>query len=101
MTRVTVWVDGDRHSIHAEGHAGDIEACNYITGVLYSLGGFITNEAKRGNTELLQLRMEPGDVVIEAKGGERMETAFEMACVGLLQLRLQRPAAVQVEIVDH
>lgn len=101
MTSITIETEGNRRMLTAKDHAGDIEACNYITGVLYSLGGFIANEAERGNTELLQLRMEPGDVVIEAKGGERMETAFEMACVGLLQLQLQRPAAVQVEIVDR
>ena len=38
MTRVTVWVDGDRHSIHAEGHAGDIEE---ITAAFRKLLGLV------------------------------------------------------------
>lgn len=94
MTRVTVWVDGDRHSIHAEGHAGDIEACNYITGVLYSLAGFATNEVKQGRAKLLKkMLLSPGEVIIDAAGEERLEAAFEMAAVGLLQLQATRPEA--------
>lgn len=94
MTRVTVWVDGDRHSIHAEGHAGDIEACNYITGVLYSLAGFAANEVKQGRAKLLKkMLLSPGEVIIDAAGEERLEAAFEMAAVGLLQLQATRPEA--------
>ncbi len=99
MTRVTVWVDGDRHGIHAEGHAGDIEACNYITGVLYSLAGFTTNEVKQGRAKLLKkMLLSPGEVIIDAAGEERLEAAFEMAVVGLLQLQATRPEAIRVEI---
>lgn len=100
MTKVTVEVRGRRHRLDALGHAGDIEACNYITGVLYSLAGFVANEADRGQAKPLQdLLLDPGEVIINAEGGERLEAAFEMACVGLLQLQAARPDAILVEIV--
>lgn len=101
MTLVSIEVQGRRHRLTAKGHAGDIEACNYITGVLYSLAGFASNEAERNGARLLQLDISPGDVTIDAEGGERLEAAFEMACVGLLQLQGTRPATVQVEIADR
>ena len=99
MTRITIEAEGNRHRLSAMGHADDIEACNYITGVLYSLAGFLTNEEEGGNAVMQQLHIEPGDVVIDADGGERLEAAFEMACVGLLQLQATRPEAVRVELV--
>lgn len=101
MTSIAIERHGNRHRLTARGHADDIEACNYITGVLYSLAGFAANEAERGRAKLLRLETAPGDVTVEAEGGKRMEAAFEMACVGLLQLQAERPAAVCVEIVDR
>lgn len=101
MTRVKILTDGERRTLTARDHAGDIEACNYITGVLYALAGFIANEAEQGRAVLRHMVMEPGAVTIDAKGGERLEAAFEMACVGLLQLQETRPEAIQVEIGDR
>ena len=98
MTRITIEAEGNWHRLSAMGHADDIEACNYITGVLYSLAGFLSNEEAGGDAVVQQLHIEPGDVVIDAEGGERTEAAFEMACAGLLQLQATRPEAVQVKI---
>lgn len=96
MTDVKIACSGKRWSVTAKGHADDIEACNYITGVLYSLAGFATNEAERGKAKLLRADISPGDVTIDATGGARLDAAFEMACIGLLQLQQSRPEAISV-----
>lgn len=98
MTRVQITRSGRRWTVEAMEHAGDIEACNYITGVLYSLAGFAANEAERGRARLLRTDMSPGDVTIDARGGRRLAAAFEMACIGLLQLQKSRPDAISVKV---
>ena len=45
-------------------------------------------------------RATPGEVIIDAAGEDRLEAAFEMAIVGLLQLQATRPEAIQVEIKE-
>lgn len=97
MTSVEITREGKRWIITAKGHADDIEACNYITGVLYSLAGFAANEEERGRAKLLHLEMSPGDVTIDARGGVRLAAAYEMACIGLLQLQEARPRAISVK----
>lgn len=98
MTRVEISSDGGMRRLTATGHAGDVESCNYITGILYALAGFAVNEQERGKAEAPRLEMEPGRVVMELRGGERMDTALEMAAIGLMQLAGTRPGAVSVEI---
>ena len=43
MTKIYAEQDGDRFLINADGHAGDVEACNFINGALYSFAGYVHN----------------------------------------------------------
>ena len=46
------------------------------------------------------MQLDPGDVVLRARGGKRVEAAYDMAIIGLFQLEKQRPELVQIEISE-
>lgn len=47
MTNVTVRQENDRYEITARGHAtGSVGGCAYISGILYSLAGYLVNEGE-------------------------------------------------------
>lgn len=93
MTTVTALDEGDTVTLTARGHSSDVEACNYITGALYSFAHYAANEAS-----LLEFRTkkEAGELHVKARGGEALKGAFESALYGLLALQEQHPEAVQV-----
>lgn len=94
MTRVTAWQEGDRYGIAARGHAtGSVAGCGYISGILYSLVGYLVNERE---VCLDRRRMEPGDVVLRFRGGERARAAYDMAVIGLKQLERSHPELIRV-----
>lgn len=93
MTTVRAETDGDTYTISATGHSSDTEACNFITGALYSFSHYAANEATL--VEFLT-RKEQGELYVKAKGGDGLKGAFESALYGLLALQEQHPEAVQV-----
>ncbi len=94
MTRVSIEHDGDRYRLSARGHAaGSVEGCAFISGILYSLAGYLANEEE---ILLDKRRMEPGDVELRFRGGTRAEAAYEMAVIGLKQLERSFPDVIQV-----
>ena len=100
MTKVYAEKDGNRFLIDAKGHAGDIEACNYITGALYSLAGYVHNAERAGFGTVLTYRTEKtgGNMTLHCTGDQRVEAAFDAAIIGLKQLEQARPNAVTVEL---
>lgn len=94
MTQVTVWQKENRYEIAVQGHAtGSAAGCAYISGILYSLAGYLVNE---GEVRLDRRRMEPGDVVLRFRGGERARAAYDMAVIGLKQLERSHPELIRV-----
>lgn len=68
--------------------------CAYISGILYSLAGYLQNEVW---IQAEERRMEPGDVVLRFRGGKEARAAYEMAVIGLKQLEGSYPEIIRVE----
>lgn len=99
MTRVYIETDGKRHILSARGHAtGSAEVCAAVSGILYALAGYLTLEE---SAQAHKHRMESADVLLDYSGGVRVESAYAMATVGLLQLRDAYPKLVEVEIFEN
>lgn len=103
MTTVTAAVIDGVFEICAENHAGDIEACNYITGALYSFGEYVVQAEKERHGELLYFSADKkkGWFHIKCTGGERVRAAFEAACLGIEALQRARPDVVQLVIDEN
>ena len=103
MTAVTYWKDDKTktHYLRVEGHAnwastgGDI-VCAALSAVSYTLLGFLLNAS--ADIEELSQEVDSGRVVILCRGNERIDTAFEMALIGYLQIEKQYPHHVGVHI---
>ena len=101
MTRVYVEQEGGKCLLRAEGHAtGSVEACNYITGILYALAGYVKNAEENGFAEVYKLEIAPGDVTVYCHGDERVTAAFDMAKTGLMQLEQAVPDMICVETYE-
>ncbi|MBD5161432.1 MAG: ribosomal-processing cysteine protease Prp [Oscillibacter sp.] len=99
MTWVYAEAADGRFLLSARGHATGSEAgCAFISGILYALAGYLSNAEAEGCARIGRMKLEPGDVSIRAQGGERIQAAFDMAVIGLLQLEKQYPELVRVEI---
>jgi len=95
MTRVYLEQDGNRYCVCCKGHAtGSVEACAAVSCLVYTLAGWLRNVA----TLTVEERLEDGDAVIRFMGGDAAETAFDVICVGFLQLKAQYGAFVQVDL---
>ena len=101
MTRIDYWKDGatGTHYLSVIGHAnwagaGNDIVCAALSAVSYTLLGFLLNA--EADTEELSQETESGRVVILCKGNQRIDTAFEMALIGYLQIEKQYPHHVCV-----
>lgn len=94
MTTVKTQCGKDRYEIIAKGHAtGSVAGCGYISGLLYSLAGYLVNAE---GICLDRRRMESGDVVLRFRGGERARAAYDMTLIGLKQLERSHPELIRV-----
>lgn len=99
MTKIYTETDGDRHILSAKGHAtGSVEVCAAISGILYALAGYLTLEE---SAKVNRHHMESANVLLDYSGGDRVESAYSMAMVGLLQLRDAYPELVEVKISEN
>lgn len=84
MTRAYLEQDGHRYTVSCKGHAtGSVEACAAVSCLIYTLAGWLRNSA------VVVLKEELDDdamAMIQFCGGAAAETAFDMICVGFLQL---------------
>lgn len=114
MTQIRYREDGGRFYLSARGHAtpegtsafgGEggrdgrlvpTQSCAYISGILYSLAGYLRNAAEWGLVRLEKLRLESGDAELRFQGGGEARAAFQMAVIGLRQLEKTREDLIQV-----
>ena len=103
MTRIDYWHDDatDSHYLSVIGHAGyakegsDI-VCSAVSAISWTLLGFLHNA--EGDIQELSQEVESGRAVVLCKGNGRIDTAFEMALIGYLQIQKQYPTFVEVHI---
>ena len=94
MTEVFLEQDGTRYTVQCTGHAtGSVETCAAISCLLYTLAGWLENSG----CTLLHEQLEAGDALIQFTGGAKAKTAFEMICIGFLQLEEQSEDCMDVE----
>ena len=97
MTKVYAERDGNRYTVHAQGHAtGSPEVCAAISGILYALAGYVRN-ATDGSTIEYDERLESGSVNLHFCGGPGAAGAFDMAVIGLKQIEAKYPDLILVE----
>lgn len=94
MTRVTLKEDGGRYSVVCEGHAtGSVEVCAAVSTLVYTLFGYLKNaDGVAIECEVLA----DGYAEIEFSGGENARAAYELICIGFLQL--EQSSAKFIEI---
>ena len=72
------------------------QGCAYLSGILYSLAGYLINAAEEGVVRVEELRLESGDALMRFQGGSRGQAVFDMAVIGLKQLEKSCPELVKV-----
>lgn len=93
MTKVYLEQDGKRYTVSCKGHAtGSVEACAAVSCLVYTLAGWLRNSSVLG----LEERLNDGDALIRYTGRDAAETAFDMICVGFLQLQAAYPQQIDV-----
>lgn len=91
-------VDGEYMMVMAKGHAtGSSACCNGISTLLYSLAGFLQNDAR---AKVDELTLEEADARIVFTGDKWAKGAFEMTKIGFLQLEQAYPECLKVEILE-
>ena len=94
MTRVYLEQAGQRYTVRCKGHAtGSVEACAAVSCLVYTLAGWLRNSS----VLVLKEELNDGDAQIQYHGGAAAETAFDMICVGFLQLQKQYSDYVSVD----
>lgn len=97
LTTVTIRRAPGRCRLTAVGHAtGNPAVCAAVSGLVYALAGYLKNLERAGAVTLGQLRLEPGDAVVEASGSAACPP-FGMAAVGLMQIAEKYPKQVNVK----
>lgn len=98
MTAVS-WTKGEgEFCLRAKGHAlGSQAGCAYISGILYSLAGYLTNGAAGGFVRIGEMRLNSADASLRFEGDQRAEAAFDMAVIGLKQLEQSFPELIEVK----
>lgn len=94
MTQVTMIYAAPTYRLTAEGHAGNARACAGVSAILTALAGWIENN--RAMFPRAEVRLDSGDVHIEAVGGADLKAAFDTAVVGLAQIAKDETQGVKV-----
>ena len=86
MTRVTLKEDGGRYLVVCEGHAtGSSEVCSAVSTLVYTLLGYLKNA---DGVAVEKEELADGYAEIKFSGGECARVAYELICIGFLQLEL-------------
>ena len=94
MTRVTLKEDSGRYSVVCEGHAvGSVEVCAAVSTLVYTLLGYLKNA---DGVAVENAELADGYAEIEFSGGENARVAYELICIGFLQL--EQSSAKYMEI---
>ena len=94
MTRVTLKEDGRRYSVICEGHAtGSVEVCAAVSTLVYTLLGYLKNA---DGVAVENAELADGYAEIEFSGGECARVAFDLICIGFLQLAMAKGEHVEI-----
>ena len=98
MTKVNLEHDGNRYTVTCKGHATGSEAvCAAVSTLCYTLAGYLHNIP----CEIEKEELLPGDARIVFYGKEQLaQAAFDMICVGFLQLAASYSDFVSVEMQE-
>ena len=94
MTQVSFGRGTRRQTLRLTGHAtGSEQVCAAISGIVYSLLGYLDNQPEEAET-----REEPGYALASDGRGAALDAAFDMAVIGLLQIAQEFPDHVKVTV---
>ena len=94
MTQVYLEQNGRRFTVSSQGHAtGSPEVCAAASCLIYTLAGWLHNSAVLVLEERLN---NDASAFLCFRGGDSAETAFDMVCVGFLQLAQEYPEYISV-----
>ena len=99
MIQIHYFRNGNDHRLSVQGHAGydghgrDI-VCAAVSAISFALLGWLNH----AGCDISAAKAEPGDMTIVCRGGEKVQTAFDMAVVGYLQIEKQYPHYINVHI---
>ena len=94
MTRVTLKEDSGRYSVVCEGHAtGSVEVCAAVSTLVYTLLGYLKNA---DGVAVENAELADGYAEIEFLGGECARVAFELICIGFLQLAMAKGELIEI-----
>lgn len=94
MTHVFYNKDENGHELHIYGHAlfdneGRDIVCSAVSAIGFALLGFLENEANYSSD--YAYLTESGKLSVSAASGERVDAAFDMTLIGLMQIANQYP----------
>ena len=91
---------GDKESlfvIDMKGHAtGSVAICNAAGALVQSLCYWL----RENGSEVLSMKISPGDCVVRFVGGEREKAVFDMVRLGLIGLEQKNNELVRVDCYD-
>lgn len=94
MTRVALKEDGGRYLVVCEGHAtGSSEVCSAVSTLVYTLLGYLKNA---DGVAVEKEELADGYAEIEFSGGECARVAYELICIGFLQLSQSKGEFLEV-----
>lgn len=94
MTRVTLKEDSGRYSVICEGHAtGSVEVCAAVSTLVYTLLGYLKNA---DGVAVENAELADGYADIEFSGGECARVAYELICIGFLQLAMAKGELIEI-----
>lgn len=96
MTRIDYSLNDGTHELAIQGHAGyDSEGrdivCAAVSSICYALMGYLTNEGRGWSYDI-----GDGQLRFAAGASDRVDTAFDMALIGLMQIAQQYPGYVSI-----
>lgn len=89
------------HELTINGHAGYAEygkdiVCAGVSAIAFALLGWLENNQDE-LTEMDELMVEDGQVYIACAGSDNVNTAFQVALMGFIQIARQYPECVDIE----
>lgn len=92
MTKIYLEQDGSRYRVSATGHAtGSAEVCAAVSVLMFTLTGWLENYGGDDTGDdpitFIDVKLEPGDALVEFSGGAPAEAVFNFMAVGFLQLQ--------------
>lgn len=93
MTSVYLKGSNDRYVVYCSDHAtGSVETCAAISCLVYTLTGWLHG----GGAEIIQEQLKDGEAMLIFTGDKAAKAAFEMVCVGFLQIQKTYPKYIRV-----